>query len=141
MLKQAIAEAEDLFDHPLKQYMLFSEFEQQVESRRLDDIPEAFKDNQHAQAYFGVFKKTLPETFSIQEKTSHETWVKLAFEVDEAVDKAVAENSINPKIIEAEIRKSLLPRLFKECKSVGSGMDQAKAMVELIVQITRVGLE
>ena len=121
--------------------MLFSEFEEQVESRRLDDIPDAFKDNRHAQAYFGVFKKTLPETFAIQENTSQEEWVNLAFEIDEAVDKAVAENSINPKIIEAEIRKSLLPRLFKECKSVGSGMDQAKAMVELIVQITRVGLE
>lgn len=141
LLKQAIAEAEDLFDHPMKQYMLFTEFEEQVESRRLDDIPDTFKDNRHAQAYFGVFKKTLPETFSLSEKTIQEGWVKLAFEVDEAVDKAVAENSINPQNIEAEIRKTLLPRLFKECKSVGSGMDQAKAMVELIVQITRVGLE
>ena len=141
LLKQAIAEAENLFDHPMKQYMLFSEFEEQVESRRLDDMPDAFKDNRHAQAYFGVFKKTLPETFARRENTSHEHWVSLAFEIDEAVDKAVAENSINPRIIEAEIRKSLLPRLFKECKSVGSGMDQAKAMVELIVQITRVSLE
>lgn len=30
--------------------------------------------------------------------------------------------------------------MFKECKAVGSGMDQAKRIVELIVQITRVGL-
>ncbi len=141
LLKRAIAEAQELFDHPMKQYMLFTEFEEQVESRRLDDIPDAFKDNRHAQAYFGVFKKTLPETFALPEKTVQEEWVKLAFEVDEAVDKAVAENSINPHIIEAEIRKTLLPRLFKQCKSVGSGMDQAKAMVEIIVQITRVGLE
>ena len=141
LLKQAIADAQELFDYPMKQYMLFTEFEEQVESRRLDDMPDVFKDNRHAQAYFGVFKKTLPETFSLPEKTIQEEWVKLAFEIDEAVDKAVAENSINPQIIEAEIRKTLLPRLFKECKSVGSGMNQAKAMVELIVQITRVGLE
>ena len=33
-----------------------------------------------------------------------------------------------------------LPLLFKECKAVGAGMDQAKAMVEWVVQVTRVGL-
>ena len=30
--------------------------------------------------------------------------------------------------------------MFRECKSIGSGMDQAKKIVEMIVQITRVGL-
>ena len=53
---------------------------------------------------------------------------------------SVAEHSINPQNIESDIRKKLLPLLFKECKAVGAGMDQAKAMVEWVVQITRVGL-
>jgi len=52
----------------------------------------------------------------------------------------VAENSINPQNIEADIRKKLLPRMFQECKAIGGGMDQAKKIVEMIVQITRVGL-
>jgi type I restriction enzyme R subunit len=52
----------------------------------------------------------------------------------------VTENSINPRNIEADIRKKLLPLMFTECKAVGGGMDQAKKMVEIIVQITRVGL-
>jgi len=52
----------------------------------------------------------------------------------------VAEHSINPQNIEAEIRKKLLPMMFKSCKDVGAGMDQAKAIVDLIVQITRIGL-
>jgi len=60
--------------------------------------------------------------------------------VDELVTKAVAENSINPQNIEADIRKKLLPLIFNECKAVGAGMDQAKSIVELIVQITRVGI-
>ncbi|MNC80714.1 hypothetical protein D3C75_1336130 [compost metagenome] len=53
---------------------------------------------------------------------------------------SVAEHSINPQNIEADIRKKLLPLMFKECKAIGAGMDQAKTIVEWVVQITRVGL-
>lgn len=140
LLRQAIEEAEKLFDHPLKQYMLFREFEEQVQERRLHDIPDSFGGNRHAQAYFGVFKKTLPEVFSVNDAQTQDKWVKLAFEIDAIVDTSVAENSINPQNIEADIRKKLLPMMFKECKDIGGGMDQAKTIVELVVQITRVGL-
>lgn len=140
LLRQAIEEAAKLFDHPLKQYMLFREFEEQVKDRRLNDIPDAFAGNHHAQAYFGVFKKILPEAFAIQDQQVQDKWVKLAFEIDESVTTSVAENSINPQNIEADIRKKLLPRMFQECKAIGGGMDQAKKIVEMIVQITRVGL-
>uniref|UniRef100_A0A486XIU6 Type I restriction enzyme endonuclease subunit n=1 Tax=Rheinheimera sp. BAL341 TaxID=1708203 RepID=A0A486XIU6_9GAMM len=140
LLRQAIEEAAKLFDHPLKQYMLFREFEEQVKERRLNDIPDTFAGNQHAQAYFGVFKKILPEAFTIQDQQVQDKWVKLAFEIDESVTTSVAENSINPQNIEADIRKKLLPRMFQECKAIGGGMDQAKKIVEMIVQITRVGL-
>jgi type I restriction enzyme R subunit len=144
LLRQAIEEAEKLFDHPLKQYMLFREFEEQVQDRRLNDIPNVFAGNRHAQAYFGVFKKVLPDALASPEMTTdqqvQDKWIKLAFEIDQAVETSVTENSINPQNIEADIRKQLLPRLFKECKSIGGGMDQAKKLVEMIVQITRVGL-
>ena len=140
LLRQAIEEAEKLFDHPLKQYLLFREFEEQVQERRLNDIPDLFKGNRHAQAYFGVFKKILPELFAQADGVLNQKWADIAFEIDTTVDTAVAENSINPQNIEAEIRKKLLPRIFKECKEIGGGMDQAKAIVELVVQITRVGM-
>ena len=139
-MRQAIEEAEKLFDHPLKQYMLFREFEEQVQERRLNEIPDVFAGNRHAQAYFGVFKKQLPEALAVMDQQVQDKWVKLAFEIDESVANSVAENSINPQNIEADIRKKLLPLMFKECKSVGSGMDQAKKIVEMVVQITRVGL-
>src|SRR5690606_33045254 len=106
----------------------------------LDDIPDAFSGNRHAQAYFGVFKKLLPEVFVVTDQQVQDKWIKLAFEVDQMVDVAVAENSINPQNIEADIRKKLLPLMFKECKTIGGGMDQAKKVVEMVVQITRVGL-
>lgn len=140
LLRKVIEEAESLFDHPLKQYMLFREFEGQVEERRIDDMPDSFLENRHAQAYFGVFKKMLPETFADISEDAQDKWVHIAFNVDEVVTTAVAEHSINPQNIEAEIRKKLLPLIFKECKEIGAGMDQAKAVVELIVQITRVGI-
>jgi type I restriction enzyme R subunit len=140
LLRKAIEEAEALFNHPLKQYMLFHEFEEKVENRQLDEMPDQFAGNRHAQAYFGVFKKTLPEVFSESGPVDFQQWIDLAFTVDELVNTAVAEYSINPQNIEAEIRKQLLPMMFKACKNCGAGMDQAKAIVELIVQITRVGL-
>ena len=140
LLRQAIAAAEQLFEHPLKQYMLFYDFEQQVQERRLSDIPDAFSDNRHAQAYFGVFKKTLPEVFAVNDAQLQDKWIQLAFDVDSAVTVAVEENSINPQNIEDDIRKKLLPRMFQECKSIGGGMNQAKQIVEMIVQITRVGI-
>ena len=140
LLRQVIEEAEKLFEHPLKQYMLFHEFETQVQARRLNDIPDVFAGNQHAQAYFGVFKTNLPEAFVTMDEQTQNTWVGLAHEVDLAVETSVAEHSINPQNIEAEIRKKLLPKMFNVCKAHGGGMDQAKRIVESIVQITRVGL-
>ncbi|MGE8065459.1 type I restriction endonuclease subunit R [Pseudomonas sp. NPDC089569] len=140
LLRQAIEEAERLFDHPLKQYLLFLEFEQQVQARKLDELPNAFAGNKHAQAYYGVFKKTLPAAFAALDSEAQDTWIKLAFTLEEMVTTSVAEHSINPQNIEADIRKKLLPLMFKECKAIGAGMDQAKTIVEWVVQITRVGL-
>ncbi len=140
LLRQAIEEAEKLFDHPLKQYLLFQEFEEQVKERRLNDIPDAFAGNRHAQAYYGVLKKVLPEAFAMLDAQVQEKWIKQAFAIDQSVTDSVAEHSINPQNIEADIRKKLLPRMFQECKAIGGGMDQAKKIVEMVVQITRVGL-
>lgn len=140
LLRKVIEEAEQLFEHPLKQYMLFHEFEEQVEKRKLPGIPDRFDGNHHAQAYYGVFKKILPKVFEVEDAQVQDTWVDLAFEINTKVETSVKENSINPQNIEADIRKQLLPLMFKRCKDIGYGMDQAKSIVEYIVQITRVGL-
>lgn len=139
LLRQAIEDAEKLFDHPLKQYMMFHEFEEQVRERRLEEMPSVFDTNKHAQAFYGVFKQNLPEAFAVLDEQGRENWVSLAFQVDEIVATTVAEHSINPRNIEANIRKTLLPLIFSSCKSVGGGIDQAKRIVESVVQIVRVG--
>ena len=87
-----------------------------------------------------MFKKALPKVFEVQDTQVQDAWVGLAFEIDSKVETSVKENSINPQNIEADIRKQLLPLMFKRCKDIGYGMDQAKSIVEYVVQITRVGL-
>jgi type I restriction enzyme R subunit len=106
-------------------------------------MPDAFNGNLHAQAYFGVFKLVLGDVFAAITEQGNESqlekWVELAFKVDSVVLNAVAEYSINPQNIETEIRKQLLPLFFAQSKGVGLGIDQAKAMVEHVVQICRAG--
>lgn len=136
LLRQAIAEAEAMFDHPHKQYVLFKDLEDKLAARDLEVIPNAFQDNHHAQAYYGVFRLVLGEAhFASLPEVEHKTYIDESFAIDVAVRKAVAENSLNPQNIEAQIRKALLPRLFDLI-----GLDRAKEVIEHVVQITRVGL-
>ena len=61
LLRQAIAEAEAMFDHPLKQYALFKSFEEQLEARATPGVPEALSERPHAKAYFGAIRLVLGE--------------------------------------------------------------------------------
>jgi type I restriction enzyme R subunit len=136
LLKQAIAEAEALFDHPLKQYALFKSFEEKVEASDVAGIPGALDGNPHAKAYYGVMRLVLGvEYFSDNDPVKIQPFVDEALAIDQMVDKAVAEHSLNPQSIEAEIRKGLLPSLFKLF-----GMEKAKIIINEVIQITRVGL-
>lgn len=136
LLRQAIAEAEAMFDHPLKQYALFKSFEKQVESRVTPGMPDALAANPHAKAYFGAIRLVLgEESFAALDATAVEHSVQQSFAIDTVVKDAVAENSLNPQNIEAAIRKVLLPLLFGSL-----GLENAKQVVEQVVQITRVGL-
>lgn len=137
LLRQVIKEAEQLFDHPMKQYMLFTAFEERVKHRQLDELPDSFKGNRRAQAYFGAFKKVMPDAFSNMMEEELQKWVNLSFNLDELITTAITENSINPQNIEAAVRKKLLPLLFKECKLIDAGIDQAKTIIDLIVQSIR----
>jgi len=129
LLKQAIAEAAALFDHPFKQYALFDKFEKKVDQRDVDDIPDTLKGNKHASAYFGIMK------MAQSQETKPEDAVELALQIETVVGNAIAENSLNPQNIEAAIRKKLLPLLFKQL-----GLDRAKDVTDKIVEVTKLGL-
>ena len=136
LLDQAIRDAEAMFEHPFKQYVLFKDLEEKLAGREVPDTPVPLAANPHAKAYFGVFKLVFGEdAFNALSEADRQNYIEQALTIDEIVDKAVAENSVNPQNIEAEIRKGLLPRLFKMI-----GMDKAKEVIEHIVQITRAGL-
>jgi len=136
LLKQAIAEAEAMFDHPLKQYALFKAFEEKIEARQTPGVPDAFGDNRHAQAYYGAIRLVLgEEIFAAMDDAARQRLIDYAVETDEIVRNAIAENSLNPQNIESAIRKGLLPQLFSMV-----GLENAKSVVEQVIQITRVGL-
>lgn len=56
------------------------------------------------------------------DQAAQDQWVQLAFALDAHVEQSVAEHSINPQNIEADIRKKLLPLLFKECSDWRYGL-------------------
>lgn len=136
LLRQAIAEAQAMFDHPLKQYALFKSFEEKLDARAIPDMPDALAGKPHARAYFGAMRLVLgEETFAALSGDATDKLVQQAIAMDTVVRDAVAENSLNPQNIEAAIRKGLLPLLFGSL-----GLDNAKLVVEQVIQITRVGL-
>ncbi|WP_218689818.1 type I restriction endonuclease subunit R [Psychrobacter sp. BF1] len=143
LLKQAIEDAKAMFDAPVKQYMMFFGLEQQVDERKVADIPNEFIDdsgnlNKHAQAYFGLFKQLFNDdsdaTFA-EKDVDNEQLVAYAFKIDEVVNTAVAEYSINPAQIENAISVKLLPMLFADL-----GIDKAQQLIEAVLKITRLGL-
>lgn len=136
LLREAIAEAQAMFDHPLKQYALFKKFEDRLETMQVPGVPDRLEANRQARAYFGAIRLELgEERMETMSDTERADMIDLALDIDRAVRDAIAENSLNPQGIEAAIRKSLLPRLFQLI-----GLDCARAVVEQVVQITRVGL-
>ncbi len=136
LLKKAIEQAKEMFDAPVKQYLLFADFEQQVKERKVEGMPtDRFaelnpKIKRHVQAYYGLFLKNASENL-----LSEQERFDFAIQIDEIVTAAVAEFSINPTEIENQIRRALLPILFKAV-----GMDTAKAIITDIIQITRLGV-
>ena len=140
LLKKAIEKTKEMFDAPVKQYILFADFEQEVKDRKVADIPNDFTDesgklNKHAQAYFGLFKHVFGADYLIEQSLDNEKLVALAFNIDEVVNNAVAEYSINPAEIENAISMKLLPMLFGDI-----GIDNAEKLIEAVLKITRLGL-
>lgn len=137
LLKQAIQQAKEMFDAPVKQYLLFADFEQQVIDRKVEGMPtDRFaeldpKIKRHVQRYYGLFLKHGFEGRFLTE----DQCFNYAVEIDEKVRKAVAEFSINPSEIENQISLEILPLLFTDL-----GVDKAQILVDEIVQITRLGL-
>jgi|SRR5579859_3792331 len=64
-----------------------------------------------------------------------DSFAAVALDIDQMVQTAVAENSLNPANVEAAIRKAVLPRLFPL-----TGLDLARTITDQVVEVARVGL-
>jgi type I restriction enzyme, R subunit len=140
LLKKAIEDAKAMFDAPVKQYILFADFEQDVKERKVADVPNQFTDNngilnKHAQAYFGLFKHIFDKSLLDSCELNDEKLIKYAFEIDTVVKTAVAEYSINPGEIENAISVKLLPMLFADL-----GIESAERFIQEVLKNTRHGL-
>ena len=136
LLKQAIEEADALFDYPGKQYALFRQFEEQVAQRRTPGVPEALAEQPHAKAYFGVFRLVMgDEEMDAQMRDEPDALIQLALEIDETVSNVVAENTLNPGGIDAGIRRDSLPRLYELF-----GLDAANEILDQVVHVVRIGI-
>lgn len=139
LLKDAIEDAKAMFDAPVKKYIMFAEFEKAVKERRVDELPDELNNDpeqsdKHAQAYFGLFKYLFDLDYLEEKSLNDDKLVKYAFAIDEVVNKAVAEYSINPSEIESAIRKSLLPMLFSDL-----GVANAQKLIAEVLNIVRLG--
>jgi type I restriction enzyme R subunit len=139
LLKKAIAEAKAMFDAPVKQYILFADFEKEVKERKIKGMPaftdENGKQNKHAQAYYGLFKHLFDNDFLTTAELNDEKLIAHAHAIDEVVKTAVAEYSINPAEIENAISMKLLPMLFADL-----GIENAERLIQEVLHITRLGL-
>jgi type I restriction enzyme R subunit len=133
LLKEAIREAEAMFDYPGKQYTMFRDLEEQVAARATPGVPDKLTDHPRAQAYFGAFLDLFAETG--QPKIDEDTLIDEAIHIEETVDNAVRTHSINPGSIESEIRRALLPRHF----NLLGGLDAANNLIERVIGIVRAG--
>jgi len=138
LLKEAIENAEKMFEHSFDQYTLFKEFEDKVNSRSVDGIPEELSDNKQACAYYGTFRLVLGEDhFQVIEQEEESALIQEAKIIDTEVDKAIAEHSLSQQAIESSIKQKLLPQLFK---LLDRNMNKAREVIDHIIQITRVRL-
>lgn len=135
LLNKTLKKAEALFEHPVKQYVLLKEFKEKIETREIDGLSEKFSGNKHAQAYYGILKMGINERATSIQKNVLDHWIKLSFKIDEVINNAIAEYSINPKNIESEIRKQLLPIVFYECKKNNAGIDKTRTIIERVIQV------
>lgn len=132
LLRDAIRQAEAMFDHPDRQYVMFKDLEEQIEQRKTPGVPDRFDGHPKAQSYFGLLRTQIDATVC---DLPEDSLVDEAYKIDQIVENAVKTHSINPGNIEGEIRKQLLPHYFK----VLGGLDDAKALIEAIVSVVRAG--
>ncbi|WP_338846813.1 type I restriction endonuclease [Massilia sp. W12] len=117
-----------------QQHALWRQLEQQWQSRQIDTLPEIFQRRRSAAAYYGLFRLCLGEAhFAAANAAQQSAYVDQALAIDDVVQPALRENTLNPEQVESIIKSRLLPRLF-----LMLGMEHARTVCNQIVRIALV---
>ena len=133
LLKEAIVEAEKLFDHPFKQYSLFVALEEKMMKGDLEGYPTKItKDLKRA--YYGALRLGLYPDQDYEKPTDRDDELAdQAIKIEENIQKAKEEHSLNQLEMEKKIRSSLLADLFKICdKKMNLAKDILNRLVEMV---------
>ena len=119
---------------PLQQYQMLHALEEKIERRQLDGMPETFTRHPSASSYYGLLRLVLGEAhFAAANAAQQSAYVEQALLMDEVVQTALRENTLNHENAETVIRGKLLPKLF-----LMLGLEHARRVLELVLQIARV---
>ena len=133
--KEAIVEAEKLFDHPFKQYSLFEALEEKILNGDLEGYPTKISERPRARAYYGALRLGLyPDQDHEKATDKDEELADQALRIEVEIQKAKEEHSLNQLEMEKKIRSSLLADLFKICDKK---IDLAKNILNNLVEMVR----
>lgn len=133
LLRDAIRQAEAMFDHPLDQYVLFKDIEAQVKARAAPDIPDAFGENRLVRAVYGLFLMEIDA--DVRAALGQDRLIAETLHVDAVVCEAIQTHSLNQQGMENEIEAKLLPAMF----GLMGGIDPARALISRILGVVRAG--
>ena len=143
LLKQAIARSQELFDAPVKQYLLFAELEKTVQANRVPGIPAGLAQHPDARIWFGILKMRLdghiPDE-AADDGAALDVWTELALRMEEITTRARREFSLNMDDRERAISKGLLELFFSgdAPACLQEAIETAQAVISDVIHSLRV---
>ncbi len=129
---QADARSAQLTD-ARERHALWQTLEQEWQQGIVPGLPEVFAQRRSAATYYGLFRLALGEThFAAANAAQLSAYVEQALAIDEVVQPAIRENTLNPEHMDSILVQKLLPRLY-----LMLGMEPARTVCAQIVQIAR----
>lgn len=143
LLKQAIARSQELFNAPVKQYLLFAELEKTVQAHRVPGIPAGLEQHPDARIWFGILKMRLgghiPDK-ATDADAALAVWTELALRMENITTRAQREFSLNMDDRERAISMGLLELFFSAAapSCLQAAVDVAQAVIEDVIHSLRV---
>ena len=144
LLKQAIARSQELFNAPVKQYLLFADLEQQVRTEKIPGLPSGLNGHPDARIWFGILRLKLRDRIPSEEAETPASelalWVELALRMEDITTRAQREFSLNIEDREKAVSKGLLELFFSDAapECLKEAIDLAQAVIQAVIHSLRV---